>query len=202
MRQHAKHRRRFRIALWCAVAVWAPGCMSAPTTSANPAVLPEPAGGYEHVWNTTVRVVDRYFDVASENRYDGTIESFPETGGTVLEPWRQDSVGLYEKLESSFQTIRRRAFVAIRPAPGGGYLASVEVYKELEHLPQPVYTNFGGGTLVQSIQPLQDQVLDADVTPGLGWISLGRDPKLEALILHDLQCELGCLDAGGRRPVR
>jgi hypothetical protein len=170
------------------------GCMSASIVTENPTPLPEPQGGYEQVWNTTVRVVDRYFDIASENRYGGMIESLPETGGNLLEPWRRDAVGFYEKLEGSFQTIRRRCFVQVQPSPTGGYLVGVEVYKELENLPQPVYTNFGGGTLLHSIQPIQEQVLDTEVPPSAGWIAMGRDPKLEARIIRDLKLEFGCLE--------
>src|SRR5262245_59607459 len=117
------------------------GCMSSGIVMENPTPLPEPQGGYEQVWNTTVRVVDKYFDIASENRYGGIIESIPETGATLLEFWRHDAVGCYERLEGTFQTIRKRCFVNVQPSPTGGYLVGVEVYKELENLPAPVYTN-------------------------------------------------------------
>jgi len=170
------------------------GCMSAPIVTENPTPLPEPQGGYEQVWNTTVRVVNRYFDIASENRYGGAIETLPQTGGTLLEPWRRDAVGCYEKLEGTFQTIRRRCFVQVQPSPAGGYLVGVEVYKELENLDKPVYTNFGGGTLIHSILPLQEQVLDTEVPPGAGWIAMCRDAKLEARIIADLKSEFGCAE--------
>jgi hypothetical protein len=170
------------------------GCMSPGIMTENPTPLPEPQGGYEQVWNTTVRVVDKYFEIASENRYGGTIETLPETGATLLEPWRRDAVGFYERLEGTFQTVRRRCFVNVQPSPTGGFLVGVEVYKELENLPAPVYTNFGGGTLLQSIQPLQEQVLDTEVPPSMGWIAMGRDPKLEARIIADLKAEFGCYE--------
>ena len=169
------------------------GCRSVGLTE-NPTPLPEPAGGYEQVWNTTVRVVDQYFDIATENRYGGMIETLPETGATLLEPWRRDAVGFYERLEGTLQTIRRRAFVTVQPSPLGGYLVGVQVYKELENLPMPVYANFGGGSLLQSLQPLQEQVLDTESPAGAGWIAMGRDPKLEARIIADLKAEFGCLE--------
>jgi hypothetical protein len=167
------------------------GCLSPGVITENPTPLPEPQGGYEQVWNTTVRVVDRYFAIATENRYGGMIETFPETGGTLFEPWRRDAVGCYEKLEGTFQTIRRRCFVRVQPSPTGGYLVGVEVYKELEHLPQPAYTNFGGGTMITSFQPIQERVLDTEVPPPAGWIAMGRDCKLEARIIDDLKAEFG-----------
>jgi hypothetical protein len=170
------------------------GCRTSGLMVENPTPIPEPAGGYEQVWNTTVRVVDKYFNIASENRYGGMIETIPETGGTLLEPWRRDAVGFYEKLEGSLQTIRRRGFVSVQPSPTGGFLIGVEVYKELENLPMPVYTNFGGGTLLHSLLPLQEQVLDSEVPAGAGWIAMGRDPKLEARIIADLKAEFGCFE--------
>jgi hypothetical protein len=84
--------------------------------------------------------------------------------------------------------------VQVQPSPTGGYLVGVEVYKELENLDKPVYTNFGGGTLIHSILPLQEQVLDTDVPPGAGWIAMCRDAKLEARIIADLKREFGCFE--------
>ncbi|HVJ83076.1 MAG TPA: hypothetical protein VNC50_18550 [Planctomycetia bacterium] len=175
------------------------GCHGRPILAENPTLVPDPKpGGYEQVWNTTVEVVDRYFDIASEDRYSGKIETLPETGSSLLEPWRPDSVDFYERLESSLQTIRRRGFVRVQPAPAGGYLVNVEVYKELEDLHQPIFTNFGGGTLVTSIMPLREQVFDQDVPAGAGWISLGRDLKLEGEILAELRSALGCGTIAGQ----
>jgi hypothetical protein len=88
--------------------------------------------------------------------------------------------------------------VQIQPTPTGGYSITVEVYKELEDLQKPVYSSFGGGSLIKSNEPVPQQILDEDVPPGLGWISLGRDPKLEARILADLRSQLGDTPIGTR----
>ena len=101
----------------------------------NPIVIP--SSDPEAVWNKTIAVVDRYFDIASENRLSRTIITQPKIGATLLEPWSGDSVGFNERLESTLQTIRRFAIVKIDPAPAGGYLVKVEVRKELEDMVKP-----------------------------------------------------------------
>ena len=93
-------------------------------------------------WDQLVVVVDRYFDIEREDRVRlvdnmltlGRIDTVPEAGATLLEPWRHDSVNFYERLESTYQTIRRRALVQVVPTENG-YLVDVAVYKELEDLP-------------------------------------------------------------------
>ena len=101
----------------------------------NPLVVP--SSDFDTVWNKTVAVVDKYFDIASENRLSRTIVTQPKIGATLLEPWSGDSVGFTERLESSLQTIRRFAIIKVDPAPTGGYLVKVEVRKELEDLVKP-----------------------------------------------------------------
>ena len=66
-------------------------------------------------------MLDEYFDIRNENRLARTIVTDPVMGATLLEPWRGDSVGLDERLESTLQTIRRFARVQINPVPGRGY---------------------------------------------------------------------------------
>jgi hypothetical protein len=96
-------------------------------------------------------------------------------------------------LESTLQTIRRRAFVLVQPAPQGGFSITVEVYKELEHLSQPIFSTFAGGTFISSLEPVKEQVVTSDAAAPAGWISVGRDAMLEAKIIDDLRCEVDWL---------
>jgi hypothetical protein len=176
------------------------GCGGVPTSSPeNPASVT--LTNYETVWETTAEVLDRYFDIAYENRYDGRIETKPVTGATILEPWRLDSVGLRQRLEASLQTIRRRCFVVIYPSTAGGFQIVVEVYKEIEDLPRPVGARMAGGAFFQSVQPIQQDVVTSAVTPGAGWISLGRDKLLEARIIADLHAALDRYDIESREVI-
>lgn len=162
----------------------------------NPASIT--LSNYETVWETTVDVLDSYFDIAYENRYDGRIETRPLSGATLLEPWRLDSVGLRQRTEATLQTIRRRAYVLILPAPSGGFQVVVEVYKELEDLPRPIGSRFAGGAFFQSIQPIRQEVVHSAITPSAGWISLGRDKALESRIIGDIHAHLDRYDIESR----
>src|ERR1700678_3114051 len=104
--------------------------------TANPLVVP--STDFEILWNKTIAVVDKYFDIESENRLARTIKTQPQTGATIIEPWALDSVTLPDRFESSLQTIRRVAIIHIDPAPTGGFLVKVEVDKFLEDMAKPV----------------------------------------------------------------
>ena len=85
----------------------------------NPLVVP--SGDFENVWNKTVAVVDKYFDIESENRLSHTIRTQPQSGATILEPWAADAVSFQDRLEGSLQTLRRTAVIHVDPAPTGGF---------------------------------------------------------------------------------
>jgi hypothetical protein len=107
----------------------------------------------EVVWCQLINVTDDYFKVAKEQRVifaqgiptEGRITTFPQTGATLLEPWRGDSVGFQERLESTLQSIRRLATVRLIPDPAG-WRVEVVVQKELENLKRPMHATAGGAT--------------------------------------------------------
>ncbi|MGL4460696.1 MAG: hypothetical protein ACRDD1_14290 [Planctomycetia bacterium] len=185
-------RRSTRFLAWIGVAVAlfsGGGCAASRFLAQNPATVVNP--NYDYVYDTTIEVVEKYFDVAYENRYDGRIETVPLSGATLFEPWRLDAVGFAERFEGSIQTIRRRGYFLIQPTPTGGFTISVEVYKELEDMPILNLAPFGGGGVyIPSIQPIQQQIVAAAVEAPAGWISRGRDAKLEAVLLNELQSKI------------
>jgi len=166
----------------------------------------------ELVWNRLVDVTDDYFKIHSEQRVvfasgvptEGRIETFPQTGATLLEPWRADSVGFRERLESTLQSIRRIGTVRMIP-DAAGWRIEVTVQKELEYLPRPMRATTGGASFRNDdslyrygtpLPTLGQQVGDqprpvAAPTPNLGWIPLGRDPLLEQRILARTLAALG-----------
>jgi hypothetical protein len=158
------------------------GCASlhAPA-AANPVFIP--ATHYETAWEGTVDAIhDFNFPLARESKLDGVIETDYVVGSNILEPWNRDSVGFENRMESTLQSIRRRARVQILPAQGG-YLVSVEAYKEKEDVNGPV-ANTAGGASFQINQPLQrDLNLAVGQSAPSGWIPMGRDPALEGAML-------------------
>ena len=107
----------------------------------------------ELVWTKMVDVTDDYFKVQSEQRVvfaagvptEGRIDTFPQTGATVLEPWRGDSVGWNERWESTLQSIRRLGTMRLIPDPAG-WRVEVVVNKELEYLSRPMRATAGGAS--------------------------------------------------------
>jgi hypothetical protein len=176
---------------WCPPGVWPWG----QSAVQNPIFVE--CADPDFVFNQTVDVVDDYFTIDREeavHRIDdviteGRIDTFYQGGSTVLEPWRGDSADAYEKLESTLQSIRRRAVVRVIPADGG-FLVDVAVFKELEDLPQPEYSTAGAATLRYdgSIDRFTQPV--AGDAPPFGWIPQGRDLILEQRMLSDLQHRL------------
>ena len=112
-----------------------------------------PVNNQDWTWEQIVDVVDDYFRVERESRVqvvgnvltEGRIDTFPQVGATLPELHRRDSVGRYNRWESTFQTIRRRALVRVIPERNG-YLIDLSVFKELEDLPHPEHATAGAAT--------------------------------------------------------
>jgi hypothetical protein len=173
-----------------------PSGPDAVTGPGNPLVVP--VAEEELAWDQIVEVVSDYFPVAREQRarrddalaVEGRIETAPQIGGTWLEPHRRDSVGNFNRWESTFQTIRRRAVVRVVP-DAAGYLVEVVVEKELEELPKPEHATAGAATFRNdgSLPSRRlEQVSHTRSSPH--WIPLGRDPPLEQRILAEIHARL------------
>ncbi len=185
-----------------AIVLGQPGCSSgtsfhlpqvsrffAPRPAAeNPLMVP--SSDFEAVWNKTVAVVDKYFEIESENRVSRTIVTHPKIGATLLEPWSGDSVGFDERLESTLQTIRRFAIVKVDPAPAGGYMVKVEVRKELEDLVKPDRQAAGRAVFNNDFPVNRAREIVGPVPVPVGWIPRGRDPNLEQAILTGVRDSL------------
>jgi hypothetical protein len=168
-------------------AMMAPRLGFAPPAAANPLYV---ASYNENaVWEATVDVLHEFhFDIARENRLSHVIETAYLTGSNVAEPWHVDSVGLENRLESTFQSIRRRMIVNVIPDDRGqGFLVSVEAFKELEDLDGLAANSVGASTFNEN-EPLR-----RDLNPVVGqsapsgWLPQGRDLALESAVLTRLQ---------------
>jgi hypothetical protein len=137
--------------------------------------------------------LDNYFRLKNEQRIrlvdnvltEGWINTYPQIGSSIIEPWRKDSTPGYEKLHGTFQTIRRVAKVRVIPT-GQGYNIEVNVFKELEDLPQPEMSNIGG-VLLRHDDTLDFYEQNPFAQPiNRGWIPLGRDFSLEQKIVNNI----------------
>jgi hypothetical protein len=157
-----------------------------------------PAANDEYAWEQIADVVSDYFRIAREQQVrrsgeawsEGKIETAYQGGATWLEPFRKDSVGAFNRWESTFQTIRRRATVRVVP-DANGYVVEVIVEKELEDLPHPERSTSGIAAFPNDFSLPSGR--SGDVSRTLSsprWLQLGRDKPLEAKMLADIHARL------------
>lgn len=146
-----------------------------------------------YVWERIVDAVDDYFEIEREDPIsvygnldieitEGRIDTHPRIAATYLEPWFQDSVTREERLQSTCQTIRRRAMVRVVPE-NGGYLIFASVYKELEDVERPLGSNTGAASFTYTNKINTITNIGSDAPTSYGWIQTGRDAALEQRIL-------------------
>lgn len=198
--------------LGCTICCVAVGCgqltyrlTNPPPETFVPNPLELPPARDDFVWAQVVDAVDDYFRIAKEqpvqNRpgmvLDGRLETTYRVGSSIFEPWRKDSTPGFERLQSTLQSIRRRAILTVRPN-GAGYVIEVVVQKDLEDTDRSQYateTTAGvrhDGTIVRQ----NDYFASSPVT--LGWIPLGRDASLEQAILRDIFQRITQPPSGGK----
>ncbi len=154
----------------------------------NPLYLPQGPQPevYDKIYQKALDVVDDFFEIAYSNRFEGRIESQPAVAPGIEQPWKPGSPDLYQRILASFQTIRHRCILLISTADDGGYYIDVKVLKELEDLPAPLRATAGSASfnMVSTIER-QFEVIEQPVYEP-SWIPIGRDYKLEQVILERL----------------
>lgn len=147
----------------------------------------------DFLWRQIVDAVDDHFKIESEQPVrrnnlswlPGQLTTYPEVSGTTLEPWRGDTSRGFERLQSTFQTIRRKATVRVVPE-AGGYIVDIQVVKEQEDVDQSQFSTAGAasqrhdGTIVRN----ENQLRQLPVT--LGWYEIGRDRELERKLMEGI----------------
>jgi hypothetical protein len=168
----------------------AAGCVSPPVTSPSAASIGISLNESQRDawWERAVRVLNRnHFQIARESKLEGVIETEYRGGSGVLEPWHGDSVGLSNRLESTLQSIRRRAVVLMQSSGTESLVLTVRVDKELEDVPG-LAANYEGGATFSESQPLSRDLSQVVGQTGPSrWISVGRDPLLEQKILAEIR---------------
>ncbi len=157
-----------------------------------------PASNDEFAWEQISDVVSDYFTITREQQVrrsgeswcEGRIETRYQGGASWLEPFRKDSVGAFNKWESTFQTIRRKATVRVIP-DANGFVVEAIVEKELEDLPHPERSSAGIAAFPNDSSLPTPRAGDVSRTlSSPRWLSLGRDPALEAKMLAEIHARL------------
>jgi hypothetical protein len=174
---------------------------------ANP--LPVPVVDLDFAWEQIAAVVEENFKIQHEERVrlagdiltEGRIDTVPLIASTTLEPWRTDSVTFHDRVLSTLQSMRRRAYIRVIPMQGA-FLVDLQVVKELEDLPQPTMAvngmalfnmrDQGVDRITDSLPSLADPpgVPPRAAAPVAGWIPQGRDVPLEQVMLAKIQSRL------------
>lgn len=183
-----------------AVLLLACGCMTKPladnplffrpdptVTVENPVFVPLGPPAYGQVFENILDITDDYFEISYTNRYDGRILTFPRISPGIGQPWKPGTVGAYQRLQATCQSMRRRAEIQIQPADDGGFFIQVIVYKELEDVPKPTLASVGAATFrAEPSVERQFEVIDPGVLD-TKWIPQGRDTCLEQEILQRIK---------------
>jgi len=150
-------------------------------------------GDSEFLWNQVVDTVEDYFRIKSEQRaarddvqwLEGRLETYPEESPTYLEPWRKASTHGFQRLQSTFQTIRRTCFIRVIPTEQG-FTIAVEVIKELEDVDRSLSSSEGSAIARHdgSIVRVNPKLVGQPIT--LGWIRQENDTELEQRILREI----------------
>lgn len=172
-----------------------------PLNAGPPPPITVPASNPAHVgnvdptflWQQVVDTVDDHFRIASETPVhrenttwqEGKLRTFPEVSGTSFEPWRSDTSRGFERLQSTFETVRRTATVRVIPEVTG-YLIDVVVLKEQEDVDQSQFASAGASSQRHdgSIVRNTNQLSQAPIT--LGWYEIGRDRQLEQKLIDNI----------------
>jgi hypothetical protein len=199
--------RRLHWTTWAALgALLIGGCASGPLQENPVLVRPAKVGGcenplyveydqkngkaYDALFDKIIDVVDDYWDIAFVSRHGGLIETYAKVAPGLGQPWKPGSPDVYQRTLASFQSIRHRAIVVIRPADVDGYFIDVKVLKELEDLPAPQFATAGSASF-RSFPTVERQyeVIDASLFDP-NWIPMDRagrplrDHALEQVILE------------------
>ena len=166
-----------------------PGCLSGPSRAQPQAsALLIPASQFDTIWERAVAVLNRnHFLIARESKLEGVIETEYRAGSNLLELWHPDSVGFENRLESTLQSVRRKVTVAFGQSGTDQIMVSVYVDKQIEDVPSLAAIYEGGATFPEA------DPLDRDLSQVIGqsgpsrWVSLGRDPLLEARLTAQIQ---------------
>jgi hypothetical protein len=156
----------------------------------NPVFVPLGPPSYGQVFERAIDIIADYFEIAEYNRYEGWIGTFPRIAPGLEQPWKPGSPDFGQRLYATLQTVRHRATLSIQPAENGGFFIQVTVYKELEDLFRPIRATVGAAIFrSEPTVERETEVIDAAVFEA-NWIPIGRDTKLEQVILQRLKSSM------------
>ena len=157
-------------------------------TVENPVYLPLGPPAYNTVYEKLLDILDRYWEIADENRYGGRIVTIPRTEPGLERSLVPGSPSFEERLYATLQSVRWYAIAQIEVADDGGFFVDVKIFKELEDVPRPSRSTAGAAVFrSDNVVERQFEVIDVAPPQSGGWIPIGRDCKLEQVILQRIK---------------
>jgi hypothetical protein len=169
-----------------------PGSIAGGSTPTPAEGQPTP-DGYAEVYDRVLDALDDYFVIKPASRYSGVIETYPRVAPGWEQPWKASTPDARERLLATFQSMRQYAVVRIWAGDQGGYKVFVEVFKELEDIPNPIGSRSSPAFRDAATADRRGDILGVTATrlPGESWIPAGpsphRDYAFEQVILKKIQ---------------
>ncbi|MCX5683676.1 MAG: hypothetical protein NT049_08330 [Planctomycetota bacterium] len=166
------------------------GCARAPEARyPNPMALP--SSDIASVEKVAQRILlELNFEVVYPQSKPGRVDTEHLTGDSWFEFWRGDTVGDFQRVESSLHTIRRAVHIQVSPAPTGSQV-SVKVDKERLSAPgsspSAISQTYDLYNPRKTSLARQDEFKETQYT----WLPMDRDDALEQVILERIQGRLG-----------
>lgn len=185
-----------------AALLFAAGCQ-APPTATGPTEIKIDVPDRDGFLDAALSLL-RYYDLPPVlvERESGLIVTQRTTSAQWFEPWRVDSQGPYQTLESSLHTISRVVTVRLTPAeppaadealaeapasqPTTAYVLDVQVDKSRYSAPERQITTSSGALAIYQEKVPTTEGLRGARSAQARWVPLGRDPLLEAFLLAKL----------------
>jgi hypothetical protein len=201
--RNAMNKRSWRTTASVALVALASGCMQGPLlenplpfanmaptiVEKNPVWVPLGPPAYAAVFERVFDALSDYYDIEYSNRYAGMIRTYPKVSPGLEQPWKPGSPDFSQRLLATLQTIRSYAIVQIQTAEDGGFFVDVKVYKELEDLPRPIRSTAGAAAFRSDETVERQQTVVEPTMIEANWIPIGRDVKLEQVLLQKIkQC--------------
>ena len=164
------------------------GCQ-APPTATEPTQMVLRIPDRDAFVDASLTILREYdFPPQRVDRARGLIVTGRTTGGQWFEPWRVDSQGPYQVLESSLHTIGRTATVTLEPTETSDdrYRVAVQVDKSRYSAPERQITTASGALAIYSERIPTREGLRRAQSHDASWVPLGRDPLLEGYLLAKL----------------
>jgi hypothetical protein len=153
----------------------------------NPLYVPLGPPAYNTVFEKTLDVLTKYFEIEFENRYGGFIRTYPKVEPGFERYLLPGSPSLEHRLYATLQSIRYFAVVKIQVANDGGFWVDVKVFEELEDVPRPERST-AGSAIFRSDNTVERQFEVVEPYSGeSNWIPIGRDKALEQSILEQIK---------------